>query len=212
MRLDTIRAALIFLLMFASGSFAEEGKMKIVFLGDSLTAGYGVGEQSAFPALIERELNGERERVAVVNAGVSGDTTAGGLRRAKWLLKSKPDFFVVALGANDALRGLPVEKAEENLEGILELVLKSVPRERVVLAGMKAPPSLGPEYVQKFDAIYPKIARRLELKFIPFLLEGVAGDRSKNLPDLIHPNESGHRVIAERVLPVFKELVEGKRG
>jgi len=178
----------------------------VVFLGDSLTAGLGLAEDRAFPALVARQL-GDEMPVRVVNAGVSGDTTSGGLRRLDWLLRQDPDLLVVELGANDALRGQSVEGIEKNLRAIVGRAREAgVP---VLLVGLRIPPSYGAEYAESFRAIYPAIARDLDVPLVPFLLEGVAGHPDLNQPDGIHPTAEGHQVVAETVGPwVLRALGE----
>jgi len=180
---------------------ASEGPL-VVFLGDSLTAGFGLAESQAFPALLADELAREGRPIRVVNAGVSGDTSAGGLRRLDWVLGLHPDVLVVGLGANDGLRGQPAASVEANLRAI---ILKA--REagtKVVLLGMRLPPNLGPAYVKSFEAIYPRLARELDVPFVPFLLDGVAARPGLNLEDGIHPNAEGQRIVAENVRPVLE--------
>ena len=183
---------------------------RVVFLGDSLTAGYGVDEDQAFPALIGEMLKKEGTPIDVVNAGVSGDTTAGGLRRLDWQLKNKPDVIVVGLGGNDGLRAQDVKASEDNLRAI---VTKS--REAgadVLLLGMLIPPNYGPAYVQEFKEIYPRLAKEMDVPLVPFLLEGVGGELALNQPDGIHPTAEGHRVIAGNVLPQLREVLRGRAG
>lgn len=184
---------------------ATEEPALVVFLGDSLTAGLGLAEAEAFPARVEAELREEGYPVRVVNAGVSGDTTAGGLARLDWLLAQGPAVVVVGLGANDGLRGLPLEATEANLR---EIVRRS--REagvRVVLLGMRIPPSYGLDYAGRFEGLYRRIARDLDVPLVPFLLDGVAARPALNLPDRIHPNAQGHERMARTVYRfVEKEL------
>jgi len=178
---------------------------RVVFLGDSLTAGLGVDASEAFPALVGNTLKEQSRPVEVVNAGVSGDTTAGGLRRLDWLLKQKPDVVVVGLGGNDGLRGLDVKASEENLR---QIVRKSQQAgARVVLLGMLIPPNYGPEYVESFRAIYPRLAKETGVELVPFLLEGVGGDPRLNQPDGIHPTAEGHRIVAQNVLPHLRNVL-----
>lgn len=177
---------------------------RIVFLGDSLTAGYGLEAGQAYPALVEKALRERGRDVTVVNAGVSGDTTAGGLRRIDWLLRQEMDTLVIALGANDALRGQPVEATRKNLERIIEKARERYPDLRIILAGMLAPPNMGAAYRKAFDRIYPKLAKAESVELIPFLLEDVAGEPGLNLPDGIHPNVRGHRKLAETVLETLQ--------
>lgn len=177
----------------------------MVFLGDSLTAGFGVAETEAFPALVGERLRAGGNPVRVVNAGVSGDTSAGGLRRLDWVLDLDPDLLVVGLGANDGLRGQPVEALEANLRAIVNRA-----RERgveVVLLGMRLPPNLGDDYVRAFESVYPRLARELDVPLVPFLLDGVAARRSLNLEDGIHPNADGHRRLAENVAPAVERAL-----
>jgi acyl-CoA thioesterase-1 len=179
---------------------------RVVFLGDSLTAGYGLEEAQAFPALIARQLEAAGLPVQVVNAGVSGDTSAGGLARLSWLLKQRPDVLVVELGANDALRGQPPAATEESLRRIIERA--KADGVAVLLVGMLAPPNYGPEFTRDFAAIYPRLARELGVPLVPFLLTGVAGRPELNLPDGLHPTPEGHRIVADTVLPYLRPLVE----
>jgi acyl-CoA thioesterase I len=178
---------------------------RVVFLGDSLTAGYGLPERQAFPALVGERLAAGGTPIDVVNAGVSGDTTAGGLRRIRWVLGQEPDVVVVALGANDMLRGLPPEEARQNLVQIVRAAQES--GARVLLVGMKANPTLGPEYVAAFDAIYPSVAAERDVPLLPFLLEGVAGDPALNQPDGLHPTAGGQARIADAVSSALLPLV-----
>ena len=178
---------------------------RVVFLGDSLTAGLGVDAEQAFPAVLGEMLAAEGTPIAVVNAGVSGDTTAGGLRRLDWLLRQKPDVVVVGLGANDGLRGLKLDASEQNLR---EIVKKSrAAGASVLLLGMLIPPNYGPEYVSSFRELYPKLAKELDVALVPFLLEGVGGERTLNQADGIHPTAEGHRKLADNVLPHLRPLV-----
>jgi acyl-CoA thioesterase-1 len=179
----------------------------VVFLGDSLTAGFGLGEEQAFPALVGEELARRGLPVRVINGGISGDTSAGGLERLDWLLAQQPDLVLVELGANDGLRGQPLEAIEANLRAILERARAA--GAEVVLAGMKIPPNYGPEYAAGFEAIFPKLAREQRVALIPFLLDGVAARPELNLPDGIHPNVEGQKVVARTVADALAPLVEG---
>ena len=177
----------------------------VVFLGDSLTAGLGLDENQAYPALLGRQLREEGKAVRVVNAGVSGDTTAGGLSRIGWILGQRPDVVVVALGGNDGLRALPVEQAEKNLR---EIVRRSqAAGARVLLLGMKMPPNYGPDYTSRFEAMYRDIAKDMNVPLLPFLLEGVGGIRNLNQPDGIHPTAEGQEILAKNVLPYLEEML-----
>ncbi len=171
----------------------------VVFLGDSITAGFGLSGDEAFPALVEAGMRDSGFPIRIVNAGVSGDTTAGGLSRLEWVLRQKPDLVVAELGANDALQGLPLDLVERNLREIVRRCLDA--DVDIVLAGMRVPTSYGPEYGEEFHALFARVAAEAGAPLIPFLLEGVAGDPSRNLPDGIHPTAEGHRVLARTVLP-----------
>ena len=177
----------------------------VVALGDSLTAGFGVAVEEAWPALVEARLRREGYPYRVVNAGVSGDTTAGGLRRVDWVLRNRPQVAVVALGANDGLRGLDTEAMERNLLAIVERLRAS--GARVLVAGMRVPTNYGEAYTQAFRDVFPDVARRTGSALMPFLLDGVAAAPHLNLADGIHPNAAGHRVIAERLWPHLVALL-----
>lgn len=178
-----------------------------MILGDSLTAGFGLAPEDAFPAKLERQLAAEGLRVKVLNAGVSGDTTAGGRARLGWALADKPDAVIVALGANDALRGIDPTETRANLDAILTELGRR--RLKILLAGMMAPRNLGPDYVRVFDAIYPELAAKHHVALDPFFLEGVALDPALNQPDGIHPNPRGVAAIVERILPAVRRLLAG---
>lgn len=177
----------------------------VVFLGDSLTAGYGLPEERAFPAVLQAEMARRSREIRIVNAGVSGDTTAGGLARVDWLLAQRPDVLVVGLGANDGLRGQPVAGAADNLRRII--VQAQSAGAQVLLLGMQVPRSMGPEYAREFAGMYPRLARELGVPLVPFLLEGVAGRRSLNLEDGIHPNAEGQRRLSENVRPHLEKIL-----
>jgi acyl-CoA thioesterase-1 len=171
---------------------------RIIFLGDSLTAGLGLDIKDSFPSVIQERLEQRGYTFEVVNAGVSGDTSAGGLRRLEWAMADgNPRVLVVALGGNDGLRGLPPEQLEQNLATIIERAQKR--GLTVILAGMEAPPNFGADYTARFRAVYPTLAKRYDVALIPFLLEGVAGDPAFNQSDGIHPNQRGARVVADLV-------------
>jgi len=181
---------------------STENSFRILILGDSLTEGYGVSAQQAFPSLLEKKLNDEfssdkNRSYEIINAGISGSTSSGGVSRIEWLLKSKPDFLILALGGNDGLRGVPVEETKNNLEKII-LAAKSKDI-RTLLAGMKMPPNYGIEYTREFSKLFEDLANQENVPLIPFLLEGVGGNPAMNLPDRIHPNPSGHQKIAQTV-------------
>jgi acyl-CoA thioesterase I len=177
----------------------------VVALGDSLTAGLGVAPDEAYPARLEERLRREGYAYRVVNAGVSGDTSAGGRRRVDWVLRARPDVVIVALGANDGLRGLSVDALRDNLEAIVTRVRAA--GARVLLAGMRVPPNYGDDYAHAFAAVFPAVARRTGVPLVPFLLDGVAGEARLNQPDGIHPTAEGHRRIADRLWPHLRGLL-----
>jgi len=180
----------------------------IVFFGDSLTAGYGLNDPAqAFPALIQQKIDAAGLPYHVVNAGLSGETTAGGLSRVDWILQQPADLFVLELGGNDALRGLPVDQARANLQGIIDRVRTRYPGVKIVLAGMEAPRNLGDDYVRAFAAIYRELAVKNKLALIPFLLEGIGGHPELNQADGIHPTAEGHAMVAETVWKVLQPLL-----
>lgn len=181
----------------------------VAFLGDSLTAGLGLAAEEAYPALVETRMREEGVAIRALNAGVSGDTSAGGLRRVDWLLGQRPAVLVVGLGANDGLRGLPVAEVEKNLRQIVERAKAA--GAKVVLLGMKIPPNYGPEYTRDFEAVYPRLAKELEVALVPFLLEGVGGVEDLNQADGIHPTAEGQVKVAENVVPVLKRVLGEER-
>jgi acyl-CoA thioesterase-1 len=178
----------------------------VMFLGDSLTAGYGLGENQAYPALLEQRWRAEGRSVRVVNAGISGDTTAGGLARIEWLLEQRPDVVVVELGANDGLRGLSLEETRLNLDEIIHRSLQA--GSQILLVGMKIPPSYGPEYSTDFANLFGELAEARGVALLPFLLEGVAAIPDLNQADGIHPNAEGQYRLAENVRAPLEQLLD----
>ena len=183
------------------------GKKRLLFFGNSLTAGYGVEPEQAFPALIGNKIDSLNLGYEVINAGLSGETTAGGRSRVGWVLRQPVDVFVLELGGNDGLRGLPLSATRRNLQGIIDTVRRRSPGAQIVLAGMQIPPNLGAGYAADFKAIYQEVATQNNLGLIPFLLEGVGGIRRLNQPDGIHPTPAGHRVVARNVWAVLQPLL-----
>lgn len=182
-------------------------KKTILFFGNSLTAGYGLEPDQAFPALIQERIDSLDLPYKVINAGVSGETTSGGRSRIDWLLKQPVDVFVLELGANDGLRGVKTEETYRNLKAIIEKVRSKNPEVKVVLAGMQIPPSMGQQYAQDFREIYTRIAKEDSVALIPFLLEGVAGNRELNQGDGIHPTVEGQKILAENVWTTLEDVV-----
>ena len=191
-------------MVFANSTAVD--RVSVLALGDSLTAGYGLAQEDSFPAQLEKSLVSSGHPVRVINAGVSGDTTAGGLARLEWALADKPHIVIVELGANDALRGLNPAQTYANLDQILARLQRAGCV--VVLAGMKAPKNLGPGYSAEFDQIYPDLAKRYDVLFYPFFLEGVATVFDLNQADGIHPNPAGVRLIVKGIQPLIIEALE----
>lgn len=189
----------------AAPAVAPRADRRVVFLGDSLTAGLGVAIEDAYPSLIARRLEARGQGWTVVNAGVSGDTSAGGLRRLEWSMEGGAAVVVVALGGNDALRGLPVTELAKNLDAIVAGA--EARGARVILAGMEAPPNNGPDYARAFHDVYPAVAARHGATLVPFLLDGVAGEATLNQADGIHPNPEGARRVADTVWRALEPVV-----
>jgi acyl-CoA thioesterase-1 len=204
--LRTAWIALLLGLLSTPVASAGSGERVVVALGDSLTAGLGVAAEEAWPALVDARLRREGYPYRVVNAGVSGDTTAGGLRRVDWVLRSRPEVAVVALGANDGLRGLGTEAMEANLLAIVDRLRAG--GVRVLVVGMEVPPNYGAAYARAFRGVFVDVARRTGAALMPFLLDGVAADPRLNQADGIHPNAAGHRAIAERIWPHLVLLLD----
>jgi acyl-CoA thioesterase-1 len=181
---------------------------RIVFFGDSLTAGYGLADiNDAFPGLIQAKVDSLGLNYMVINSGVSGETTAGGKNRIDWVLNQKIDIFILELGANDGLRGVPLKETRENLQAIINAVLKKNPATKIILAGMQLPPNMGADYTNEFKTIFPELAKKNQLELIPFLLKDVGGIPSLNQGDGIHPTVEGQKIVAENVWAVLEPLL-----
>lgn len=191
----------------SAGSPALDARPVVLFLGTSLTAGYGLASDQAFPALVQLAIDSAGLPYRVVNAGVSGETSAGGLRRIAWLLREPVDVLVLELGANDGLRGLDVQEMRRNLQAIIDRTRERHPDAQVVIAGMESPPNMGGRYTSAFRRVFPELAAANDALLIPFLLEGVAGRPELNQPDGIHPTAAGHRRIAAVVWEVLGPLL-----
>ena len=191
----------------SSGIAVQANNKIIVFFGDSLTAGYQLDPQEAFPALIQEKIDSLQWSYTVINAGLSGETTSGGLNRIDWILNQKTDVFILELGANDGLRGIPLSETKENLQAMIDTVRSKNNDTRIILTGMQIPPNLGQEYTAEFRQIFIDLAEENQLPLIPFLLEGVAGNPELNLPDGIHPNIEGHRIVADNVWKILEPVI-----
>lgn len=180
----------------------------ILFYGNSLTAGYGLDPAQAFPALLQQKIDSLGLPYKAVNAGVSGETSAGGNSRIDWILKQPVDVFVLELGANDGLRGIPVAETKKNLQSIIDKVKTKYPQAQLVLAGMQVPPNMGASYTAEFGSIFPELAQKNGMTLIPFLLEGVGGEASLNQEDGIHPTAEGARIVARNVWQYLGPLLQ----
>lgn len=183
------------------------GTKTILFFGNSLTAGYGLATEESFPSLIQDKLDSLNLDYEVINAGLSGETTSGGKNRLEWVLNQKVDVFVLELGANDGLRGVPLSETKTNLQAIIDMVRQKNEDTEIILAGMMIPPNMGQDYTAEFRTIFPDLAAKNEIQLIPFLLEGVAGNPNLNLEDGIHPTAEGQKIVANNVWVVLKNIL-----
>lgn len=186
----------------------DNDRARIVFFGNSLTAGYGLDEQYSFPSRVQEKIDSAGYQYQVVNAGLSGETTAGGLNRIDWVMEQPIEVFVLELGGNDVLRGFDLSATLENLRKILDAVQEKYPEAKLVVAGMEAPPNMGQQYTDEFRKIFRQLAEAYDAALIPFLLDGVGGIPELNLPDRIHPNQDGQVIVAQNVWEVIEPLLE----
>lgn len=219
-------SSIIFLLLFSVGCGEESNDTKrgskeasnekpaagqpvktILFFGNSLTAGYGLDPSESFPSLIQEKIDSENLAYKVVNAGVSGETSAGGNGRIDWILKQPVDVFVLELGANDGLRGVPVAETKRNLQSIIDKVKAKYPKVQMVLAGMQVPPNMGQKYAEDFRNMFPELAKKNDMALVPFLLQGVGGVRELNQGDGIHPTAEGAKIVAQNVWSVLQKVL-----
>ena len=182
-------------------------KKTIVFFGNSLTAGYGLSPSEAFPAIIQKKVDSSNLPYKVINAGVSGETSSGGNSRIDWILRQPLDVFILELGANDGLRGIPIAETKKNLQSIIDKVKAKYLSAKLVLAGMQIPPNMGQQYTTEFRKIYSELAEKNQMTLIPFLLEGVGGEVKLNQEDGIHPTAEGHLIVAENVWQQLKGIL-----
>ena len=213
--LKSIEMKTLFMVMFLLVGYltnfnkadAQEAQKTILCFGNSITAGYGLDPDLAYPAVLEKMLNDSGYNYRVINAGLSGETSAGGLTRIDWILQNKITVFILELGANDGLRGLPLIQTKSNLQSIIRKVLKKYPEAQIVIAGMMVPPNMGKDYATEFSYVFNELATENDALLIPFLLDGVGGNSELNLPDGIHPNVEGHKIVAENVFEVLKDVL-----
>lgn len=187
-------------------SAKDKSKRRIVFLGDSITAGFGLEKSAAYPSLIQELAKQQGLQWQCINAGLSGDTTTGGVRRIKMLIKRPTDLIIVALGGNDGLRGIAPAATQKNLLEIIETIQKKQPKAKIILAGIEVPANMGAAYKEKFLATFKEVARKTEVNFYPSLIEGISGDPKMNQTDMIHPNQEGQKVIATELFEQIKTV------
>ena len=199
---------LLALILSVAVLFGAENTKRIVVLGDSIAAGYGVDPDEAYPAVLQRKIDEAKLPYTVVNAGLSGDTTAGGLRRIDWILKQPVDILIIELGGNDGLRGLPVSATRSNLQSIIDRARAKYPKTKIIVAGMKMPANMGPDYTADFEKVFAEIADKNKTAFVPFVLENVGGKAELNQPDRIHPTPAGHQIVAQNIWPVLQPLLK----
>jgi acyl-CoA thioesterase I len=180
----------------------------ILFFGNSLTAAYGIDPEDGFAGLTQARIDSLALNHRVINGGLSGETTAGGLSRLDWFLEDEPEIFILELGGNDGLRGILPSESKKNLSGIIDKVRAKYPETKIILAGMQIPPNMGQEYTEEFKSIYPAVAAEKNVTLIPFLLENVGGIPELNLPDGIHPTEAGHKIVFETIWPYIESLID----
>jgi acyl-CoA thioesterase-1 len=190
-----------------SATAPASGEKNIIFFGNSLTAGYGLEPTEAFPALVQQKIDSLKLPYKVINAGLSGETTAGGKNRIDWILKQPVSIFVLELGGNDGLRGIPISETRANLQIIIDRVKAKNPEVKIVLAGMQVPPNMGQKYAQEFQAVFRELADKNSTALIPFILEGVGGIAELNQPDGIHPTAEGNKIVAENVWSVLSGML-----
>lgn len=190
-----------------STEVVNTNKKSILFFGDSLTAGLGLDTNEAFPAIIQNKIDSLNLPYQVINAGLSGETTAGGKNRISWIFNQKVDVFVLELGANDGLRGIPISETKQNLQAMIDFAKEKNEDVEIVLTGMQIPPNMGQDYTNEFKNIFPELALKNNIKLVPFLLENVGGIPELNQPDGIHPTAKGHKILAENVWTVLWEVL-----
>ena len=206
-----ILTTFVILLFTVPMIYGQDKPKRILFFGDSITAGYSIDTKEAFPALIQQKIDSVGWDFKTVNAGLSGETSAGGLRRVDWMLRQPVSVFVLELGGNDGLRGIDLDVTKENLQKIIDKVEAKYPEAKIVVAGMQVPPNLGPEYTEKFKEMYPALAENNDAELIPFVLDGVGRNPKLMQNDGIHPNAKGHKVVAETVWDTLKPILQDMR-
>jgi acyl-CoA thioesterase-1 len=207
-----ILTAIVLISLLPVMLYGQESPQRILFFGDSITAGYGVGEENAFPAFIQQKIDSLDWNFNAVNGGSSGETSAGGLSRIDWMLRQPVSVFVLELGGNDGLRGIDLDATKQNLQKIIDKVESKYPDASIIITGMQVPPNLGPDYTHKFKELYPELAEENNAKLIPYFLDELGGDSELMQSDGIHPTEAGHKLLAEKTWEVLKPILESKRA
>ncbi|NIT56838.1 MAG: arylesterase [Aliifodinibius sp.] len=206
-----IFTAIVLIFLLPMLLVGQEKPKRILFFGDSITAGYGVGEENAFPAFVQQKIDSLDWNFKAVNGGSSGETSAGGLSRIDWMLRQPVSVFVLELGGNDGLRGIDLDATKKNLQKIIDRVEAKYPDAEIVITGMQVPPNLGPEYTSNFKEIYPELAEVNNAELIPYFLDDLGGDSELMQSDGIHPTEAGHKLLAEKTWKVLKPILQSKR-
>lgn len=207
-----ILRAIVLIFLLPVLLFGQESPKRILFFGDSITAGYGVGEEKAFPAFVQQKIDSLDWNFKTVNGGSSGETSAGGLSRIDWMLRQPVSVFVLELGGNDGLRGIDLDATKKNLQKIIDKVEAKYPDAAIVITGMQVPPNLGSDYTSEFKEIYPELAEENNAELIPYFLDELGGDSELMQSDGIHPTEAGHRLLAEKTWKVLKPILQSKRA
>ncbi len=203
-----ILTVFVVLFLFPALLYSQDSTNRIMFFGDSITAGYGIDTQNAFPALIQQKIDSLDWNYKAVNAGLSGETSAGGLRRIDWMLRQPVSVFVMELGGNDGLRGIDLDATEKNLQKIIDKVEAKYPDTKIIVTGMQVPPNLGPEYTQKFKEMYPELAEKNDTELIPYFLDDLGGDSELMQSDGIHPTAKGHQKLAQKIWDTLKPMLQ----
>lgn len=205
-------AAIVFIFLPPTILIAQQSANRILFFGDSITAGYGIGKENAFPVFIQQRIDSLDWNFKAVNGGSSGETSAGGLSRIEWMLQQPVSVFVLELGGNDGLRGIDLDATKQNLQQIIDKVEAKYPDASIIITGMQVPPNLGPDYTRKFKELYPELAEKNNAKLIPYFLDELGGESELMQSDGIHPTEAGHKLLAKKTWEVLKPILESKRA
>ena len=201
-----ILTIIVLLFLVPTLLYSQDSTKRILFFGDSITAGYGIDTDNAFPALIQQKIDSLNWNYKAVNAGLSGETSAGGLRRIDWMLRQPVSVFVMELGGNDGLRGIDLDATKNNLQKTIDKVEAKYPDAKIIITGMQVPPNLGPEYTQKFKEMYPELAEKNDTKLIPYFLDDLGGDSELMQSDGIHPTAKGHKKLSQKVFTNLNPL------